>query len=236
MPACVAEMYFINANTLKNKDLTDFLERNIDTIVRIGRLTIKPVVVEHAQIDRLTQQGIQTFPAMRITGCPIFQGMQSICNEIERRCAQNKRPAQPKTAEENVSDWMMKELNVQWDPREKKHVMPPDDDEENLGDQLRSRFTAEQQRRAEAMASAKRGPDHANGARPAGPSWQTTVNDDRGAPPGPRPLARPDNLRRPVPAVGQGGAPGDPQRHLRAGDQDDEMMRALMNNMGGGEF
>lgn len=234
MVGCMAELYFINANSRKNKELTDFIERNIDMIVKVGRLMFKPMVVETSQLDRLERQGITTFPAMRITGCPVFQGIDAICNELQRRVSQGKRPAAPKTPEESVSDWMMKEMGAQYDPREKKHILPNDDTEENLGDQLRNKFAAEQQRRAQNMAEAKRGPDHADGRRPAGPSWQSSIDDDRAPPQAPRQgmhtaHVRPDNLQAVRPS-------GDPKKFLQRGNEDDEMMRKLLDNMGGDTF
>lgn len=238
MPAVVAELYFLNNNGKKNKELTDFLEQYLDIIIRNARLIIKPVVLDQHQIGYAEKRGIHHFPAMLITGMPPFEGNAALIGEIQRRMRQSRAPAVPKTAEERTSDFWMKEMGVQYDPRQKKHIIPDDDQGDgDLGNELRNRATAEQQRRAEAMASAKRGPDHQAAQRPTGPKWGADIEDHR---PGPQPMqpgavaqarqGRPDNIMAQRPSIGANGGPGDPKRHLRGGD-DDELMAKLLDNM-----
>lgn len=250
MPLTVATIYFNDTASKFNKDLTDFLKRNIEKSIRQGRLSYSFKITQTNELAELRRMGIKRLPAM-VIGKTTCIGVPEIIEEIHKRVKNSRAPAPPKTEDEIVREFQMAALgNVTKDADGKLVVNDNEPDEVNEND-LKGRAMAEMQRRG----LAQEGAGNAEPAERLRPKPQPRAPDrtadrdddfeDRRPPPvtqgngyaTPRnqPRPRADNLDNPQ--MGDAfAALGRVGRNATAEDRkDDELMANLLAKIGGGD-
>lgn len=231
------KLIFNNKASCNNKDLTEFLKRNLNTIIVKGGIKFKYVIANMDELQALHKKGIKRLPALFPKKHKPLIGVPNIIKFLRRSVESSKQTAPPKSEAEILDEWNRKQLgNIT--KRGKQLVVPDDDDEENLDSSLMSKFNSELKRRQENMK---------------GKDDRGNVTDIYSDPPGPRrDQDYDDDLtnrrgRSVINDTQRGGArmdnldnePGDPLAALnnirggRGGDmQDDSMMATLLERIG----
>jgi hypothetical protein len=247
----VASIIFNDSASQFNKDLTDFLRRNLETAIRKGRMTFVYRVAGAADLAELRAQGIKRLPAMTLAN-QTFIGVPDIIDEIRRRVKTSKSEAIEKSEDEIVRDYQMKALGDIKKDADGKFVIN-DEPEDNDDARLRADFQREIERRGSSIGHDDKGGGTAErrlakDPPPRPPARAREVDrddddyDDR-APPKqqrqqhmpamPAMTQRVDNLANP----GMGDALASLQRigrHATGDDaKDDALMARLLERMGG---
>jgi hypothetical protein len=148
-----ASIIFADSASRFNKDLTDYLQRNIETAIRRGGLSFIFKIARPSDISDLRQKGVKRLPAMLIDNVP-YVGVPSIIQEIQKRIRTNKTVALEKTADEEVRDYHTQILgNIVKNAEGKLEVKDRDDDDdtETMSAQLQSKFNKEIQKRGNSI-------------------------------------------------------------------------------------
>lgn len=229
-----AELIFNDTKSKYNQDLTDFLERNLDKIITLGQITFKFKIVNQNNMAQLRQRGITRLPAMIFQNRSIIS-VPKIIEELRFRVKNSKGIAPTKSEEEVLDDYFRESLgNINHDS-EGKHILPDDDDD---GDQLPD-FGALVQRELKRRNGETNNDDNYNNnnnrrrpppQQPQRPNRNQMQDDDNYEPMRPTNniQQREDNLTN---------EPGDAMTALNnmppSNSADDDMMRALLERMGG---
>ena len=241
-----ASIVFNDSASQFNKDLTDFLRRNLETAIRKGGLTFHFKIAKAADLAGLRQMGVKRLPAMIISGKP-YVGVPDIIAEIRARVKNSRFEAAEKTEDEIVRDYQIQALgHITKDAEGRLQVH--DEPERDDSQYMMAKFNREIQRRGAAAGHAADnddldGPPQRMQRPPPQPSRDVDrdmeEDDEPRRPAGrqayapARPPARPDNLDNP----NMGDAFESLQRigrNATAEDaKDDEMMGALLARMGG---
>ncbi len=241
-----ASIVFNDSASQFNKDLTDFLNRNLETAIRKGGITFQFKIAKPADLAGLRQMGVKRLPAMLINNKP-FVGVPDIIAEIRARVKNSRQTAPEKSEDEVIRDYQMQALgNVTTDKDGKFqiHDEPEKDDKEDL----MAAFNREIQRRGATAGHNNREDDDEQPVmrRPPPKQPSRTTERDMGndddedemmahqqprRPPA-RPQPRADNIDNPsmtdafesLKAIGRNATGEDMQ--------DDQMMAALLDRMG----
>ncbi len=243
-----ASIVFNDSASQFNKDLTDFLRRNIETAVRKGGITFQFKIAKPSDLAGLRRKGIKRLPAMTI-GKNYYIGVPDIIGEIRKRVKTSRHEAAVKTEEEIVRDYQMSALGDIKKDAEGKFVIneePEKDDSESL----MSAFNRELQRRGAAAGHGNPDEDDEDRnrrQRPARPS-RDVENDLEEEEEEERPRKRRPAARRDMPQQPRSDNLDNPGmaeamdslrrigRHATGDDaQDDAMMATLLGRMGGGD-
>lgn len=229
MPHDTAEIIFNDTNTKNNKDLYKFFKRNHRTLIHKTQIGFRFKVVRSGEIPTLHKKGIFRLPAMLFKGTPVI-GADKIIAYLNQRSKQSKSTASLKTPEESIQDHWNKVMGVSIG-HDGKFVIPQDD-EISDSSQLAAKAAQEMDRR-NALMGGKPGMNRpfqnvsSRDTVGSSPSYvQTAVNQ-----PGQRPSMVPPTQD-----------PGDPVATLNQmartgqGSKDDELMRIMLEKMGGDEF
>ena len=128
-----------------NKDLTDFLQRNLEAAIRRGNMSFQFKIAKPADLPGLRQLGVKRLPAMLINNRP-FVGVPEIIGEIRNRVKNSRTEAPGKTEEEIVREYQLQSLgNITKDADGKFQV--PNDAEDNADGDLMASYNKEIQRR-----------------------------------------------------------------------------------------
>lgn len=248
MPLSVATIYFNDSASRFNKDLVDFLKRNIEKSIRQGRLSYSFKIAQTSELSDLRKIGIKRLPAM-VLGKMTRIGVPDIIDEIRRRVENSRSPAPPKTEDEIVRDYQMEALGNITKDADGKLVVNDRDTDDVSEDDLKGRALAEMQRRELAQQGAANG-DPTERLRPPPQPRATDRNADRDddfedrrptvvqggggyATPRNQPRPRADNLDNPQMADAY-AALNRVGRNATAEDrQDDELMANLLAKIGG---
>lgn len=248
MPLKTAEVIFNNTPSKFNKDLTDFLKRNMEAIIFRGQIKFKFKLASSKDLSTLRSKGITRLPAMRIDGRNHIN-VPTIIGEIRRRVKTSKTTASMKSNEEFLDEYMKNaigDIKKDDDGRIIAEELDQEELEEN-GEKLLNELNRMTEHRYNELENNKKAGNKKQ--RPGTreqvrkPNRELDLDDDREdrrAPaieterPGQRPTQRPyrpDNLE------GDRMKAGDPLAALAATHrgqktQDDEMMEALINRMG----
>lgn len=246
----VASIIFNDSASQFNKDLTDFLRRNLETAIRKGRMTFVYRVAGAADLAELRAQGIKRLPAMTLAN-QTFIGVPDIIDEIRRRVKTSKSEAIEKSEDEIVRDYQMKALGDIKKDADGKFVIN-DEPEDNDDARLRANFQREIERRGSSIGHDDKGGGTAErrlakDPPPRQPSRAREVDRDddyedrtppkqqrqQHMPAMPAMTQRVDNLANP----GMGDALASLQRigrHATGDDaKDDALMARLLERMGG---
>ena len=148
-----ASIIFADSASRFNKDLTDYLKRNIETAIRRGGLSFIFKIARPTDLSNLRQKGVKRFPAMLINDEP-YVGVPAIIQEIQKRIRTNKTVALDKTADEEIRDYHTQILgNIVKNAEGKLEVKDRDDDDdkETMSAQLQAKFNKEIQKRGNSI-------------------------------------------------------------------------------------
>jgi hypothetical protein len=228
----VAEVIFNNTPSQFNKDLTEFLKRNIKNIIQRGMIKFKFVIAHNDDLPKLRNNGIKRLPVMLVDGKQ-FTSVPLIIDELQKRVKFSKGAAAPKSDEETLNDYFKSALgNIKTDRDGKIDTSSfNDDEEEDMGNKLMEAATKEATRRnikGDTVYTQKNAPVYEDTCRQqANKSSNQQYNQQYSQQ---YKQERPDNV--------QNKDAGDPMRALTSmrskGEKspDDDLMAALLEKMG----
>jgi hypothetical protein len=234
-----ASIIFNDSASQFNKDLTEFLRRNLETAIRKGQLSFQFKIAKPADLTGLRQMGVKRLPAMIINNRP-FVGVPEIIAEIRSRVKNSKQIAPEKSEEEIIRDYQMAALgNVTKD--EKGIFQIHDEEERDESKDLLGAFNREIQRRGGAaghsqdtmndmprMTNPSRNVDREfDDADDYQPRQRNTYQTPERAPP------RNDNLDNPHMADAMQSLRNISRNATGEDVTDDQMMAALLNRISG---
>jgi len=240
-----ASIIFNDSASQFNKDLTEFLKRNLEVAIKRGQLSFHFKIAKPADLSQLREMGVRKLPAMLIEKTH-YVGVPVIIEEIRRRVRNSKQVAPEKTEEEIIREFQMSALgNVKKDADGKFKF----DDDADKGDSesagLMSAFNREISRRGTTLSTNKNGSE-VNGPKNIEESAQkpsrNQINDfdDDSLPAkpiiqkraGPKPVPRSDNIDNPSMNDAYESLKRIGGKNTTSDDaQDDVMMTALLNRM-----
>jgi len=230
-----AELIFNDTPSRYNKDLTDFLERNMRSIIIRGNIRFKFKIATHRDIKNLQNQGINRLPVMFLLNRSIIS-VPSIVKALRDRVKKSKTTAAPKSEEEVLNDYFMHTLGDIKLDSDGKHILPVEDEGDNTPD-LNALFNKELSRRSGEDKKDNHSTFERRTQRPSPPTKpdRNAIYDDdyENRAPNNYQLHRSDNVKSfdpgdPIAALNTVTKPGQET-------QDDEMMRTLLERMGGGD-
>jgi hypothetical protein len=202
-----------------NRELTEFIKRNLSKIINKGRIRFSYTIVGQNQLAELRKKGIKGLPAMVINGNPIV-GVPNIKEILRKRVQTSKKPAKQKTNEEMMNEYFQNAIN---------DTSKDDDDENPQNIDYSRRLQQAQEERAASFSSAHEGKNE----RP--PSASRNVELDMGyqqnydrSDTTVRPNRRPDNVEDagdPIKTLARMQANGE-------GQQEDALLAKMFENMG----
>lgn len=251
-----ASIVFNDSASQFNKDLTDFLKRNLETAIRKGGLSFQFKIAKPADLAGLRQMGVKRLPAMLINNKP-FVGVPDIIAEIRVRVKNSRNVAPEKSEDEIVREFQMAALgNITKDVKGRLQVH--DEPENDESESLMAAFNREIQRRGTTAGHGGGGDNDDDDPqprmrRPPPPQPSRTTDRDMGGDdddddddqprrrqqrhrvPPPRQQPRADNLDNPTMADAFESLRAIGRNATKEDAQDDQMMAALLDRMGGGD-
>ena len=140
----IAELLFNDSSSKHNKNLTDFLERNLQTIIVNGNMRFQFTITKAKDLRKLRDSGITRLPAMVIKQ-QHYIGVPTIIQELHNMIKNNKQIAAPKSEDEVLQEYFSNALETKLDENG-KHVVP-DDEEIDESNARMSRLNKEVERR-----------------------------------------------------------------------------------------
>ncbi len=244
-----ATLVFNDSASQFNKDLYDFLKRNLETAIRKGGLSFQFKIAKPSDLANLRQMNVKRLPAMLINNKP-FVGVPNIIAEIRARVKNSRNLVPEKSDDEIVREFQIASLgNITKDAEGRLQVH--DEPEQDESAALTAAFNREIQRRGatagHGFADTEPGPRM---TRPPPPNPSRTTDRDMGDddygvqnPPennrqrqAQRPSRqepRQDNLDNPDMADAFESLRSIGRNTSAEDAKDDEMMAALLGRMGG---
>lgn len=105
----IAKLIFSDRSSQINKNLTKYLDDNLNDVISKGGLAFNYIIADSDYIDKLKSMGIKQLPVMMINE-KNFIGIPSITSEIKKRVISRANVIPEKTEEEIVQDYYTKEL------------------------------------------------------------------------------------------------------------------------------
>lgn len=236
-----ATIIFNDSSSRLNRDLVDYLKRNLQAVIRKGSLVFQYKIVKPSDFDGLRRMGVKTLPAMIINNRP-YIGVPNIIAEIRRRSKNNPITVQEKTDDETVRDFQMASLGDVKKDADGKFVLPAEQ-ETDESKSLMDAFQREVQRRGAAAGHVN--PDYGETMNHATRTPRNTEQDLDDHPQdnrrntayntNPAPMYRPDNIDNPQMADALASLNAIGRNATDQDRQDDTMMAALLARMGGGD-
>jgi len=222
----VADLIFNDTPSRYNHDLTEFIKRNIKTIIMRAQLKFRFKIARPSDLKSLRTKGIKRLPAMVIQG-QRFIGVPTIVEELSQRVKKSKKLAPVKTNDEIVNDYFRKALEINQD-KDGHITVPQDNDFDDNSDNLMDQFQKELSRRQ--AVNAERNPFSNTRQVPSQPDRQAEQDNDYEPP---QYQSRNNNINE------EAAPAGDPlttlnrlQRTSKGANKDDDMMRQLLERMG----
>ena len=141
------ELIINDTPTRNNKDLIDFLHKNLDTIVVRARIKLKFNLAKPHDISSFRDRGLTKFPALIDDGDTCV-GVTNIVENLRKRVRSSKRSAPPKNETEVLNEFMHAEaFQGVGKTTDGVFEVPKDDDEDDIGTQLEQQAMRESSRR-----------------------------------------------------------------------------------------
>lgn len=119
----VTKIYFADAPSKHNKNLTDYLDDNINDIIINGHISLKFIIATKKVIIELKKKNIKKLPAV-INGSTIIVEVPAIKRYFNRQISQNKPPIPPKSADEELHEYMMNNMMADGDNDPEDNISP----------------------------------------------------------------------------------------------------------------
>jgi hypothetical protein len=144
-----AKIILLNRANKQNKELLDFIKRNIQDLIRRARLKFSFYCIDQDEVQGYSRKGVRNFPAMQIEG-RTFEKSSLIIQELIAFTKTTRQPAVAKSDEEEIDDYLRKEITdgVTKDSSG-KFIQPKEDEDEasKINSEIRSKMIEEEQRR-----------------------------------------------------------------------------------------
>ncbi len=249
-----ASIVFNDSASQFNKDLTDFLSRNIETAIRKGGLSFQFKIAKPSDLSELRKMGVKKLPAM-IINSKSYIGVPGIIAEIRARVKNSKRIAPTKSEEEVINDYQMSELWGNATKDSEGRIQLNDAPESDDTEALMASVSKEMQRRGPSMGYTSTEEDDSNRRMsrppPKKPSRavENDLEDDEPAPKK-RPMqrgqtsrvqaargnnSRADNIDNPSMADAYESLKSISRNATSEDMRDDEMMATLLGKLSGGD-
>ena len=151
-----AKIFVLNRANKQNKELLDFINKNINDIILKGCIKFDFRKIDIDDVDNYSQRGIREFPSMQIDG-RIISKPNIIIQELIAHMRANKIVAPPKTDEEVVNDYLREEVTAGVAKDSKgKYIQPKEEEDEQskINSEIRSKMIEEEKRRGLLRAGA----------------------------------------------------------------------------------
>jgi hypothetical protein len=228
-----AELVFNDTKSRHNQDLTEFLERNLQSIVTRGQVKFRFKIAKQSDLAGLRSRGISKLPAMILQGIP-FVSVPTIIEELRKRVKNSKSVAVPKSEEEVLDDYYKKELGSGQFDENNKHIIPDEDDDDEKPDYASLTANEMKRRRGE---DDDEPPKRASRRPPQKPDRVFSVQDDDYEDRRQQPIGNPIRGNPRIDNITED--PGDPLTVLNnmktkgSDSSDDFLMRSLLGKIGG---
>lgn len=146
MVLLLASIIFNDSASQFNKDLTDFLRRNVEIAIKRGGLSFDYKIVKPADLAELNKKGINRLPAMMI-GSRSYIGVPDIIQEIRERVKNSVQNVPEKSEDEIVHEYQMNEINQNVSKNSDGKFQIVEDKDRDESTELNSRFAEEMKRR-----------------------------------------------------------------------------------------
>jgi hypothetical protein len=213
----LAEIYTSDKPTKNNKDLFDYLNRNLETAVMNGGIKFKFCVTDQSGLNELRDKGITRLPAMRLSNKNTI-GVPAIISVLRDAVKTNKKPAAPKSEEEVLSDYFKSQIGDIKKDADGKFILPEEKEESEFDPPDRTRDIQKALEQREAAGGKKKQASREAPPKPSRahiPDNNTKNRQDR--------QDRQDNVREPPITV--------PKARGGEDAQDDIMMQQLLAKM-----
>ncbi len=226
----VVTIIFNDSASQFNKDLTDYLNRNLSLAIKKGGLLFHFKIAKPKDLSDLRNKGIKRLPAMIINES-YYIGVPDIVKEINFRIKSSTSEVAPKTEEEMIRSF---QLNILGNPKinndkDKKFVFDNDKDDDDKDDdtkELTAKLNNEVKRRGinnvNTNLQGDRNMENNGQARNMNRN-QTTESDDEDYAPRANNLRSDDNLQI---AIANANA-----KHAENGEANDQQDDAMLRNM-----
>jgi hypothetical protein len=136
----------------KNKDLTDYLDKNLKEIITRGRIYFNFIIATNNDTDKLEHDGITLLPALLPKNSKPVLGLKNIYKFINH-CMNNPKANRIKSEEEILQEFMDKEIkngvSKIKDGNKRKLIVNDDkeNDDEFSNDNINRKIQSEQRKR-----------------------------------------------------------------------------------------
>lgn len=141
-----SELFLNDTPSKFNKELLEFIKRNLEVIILKGQIKFKFKIVSTRDLSNLKNRGIKRLPAMIIDN-KSFIGVPDIIFEIRKRVKLSKETAKPKSDDETLNEYFMNTLEHKVDENGKINIKDDDDNDDDNGQKLASAAIKEAERR-----------------------------------------------------------------------------------------
>lgn len=127
----LATLIFNDSASEKNRDLIEFLRRNLEASIKKGGLTFDYTIITPGKLLELRNSGIKHLPAMKINNYT-YTGVSKIIEEIRRRIQLSKNLLPEKSDDEILLEYNMQQMNGETvkDANGRIHFTDDNDDQE----------------------------------------------------------------------------------------------------------
>jgi len=142
---------FYEDDKAKNKELTDYLDKNLKEIITKGKIYFNFIIATENDKDKLDRDGILLLPALLPKNAKPVLGLKNIYKYINY-CINNPQPKKAKSEEEILQEFMDKEIqdgvSKVKDGNKKKLIIKDDENiDEFSNDNINRKIQSEQRKR-----------------------------------------------------------------------------------------
>ncbi len=120
----VAEIIFNDVQSKSNKELTDYLERNMNTAIVRGQIRFRFKIAKPRDIKDLHNRGYKKFPAMTVNNRDKYMGVGEIVSQIVKIVRNSKTVAKPKSEDEILNAYFQEQMGDVKKDSDGKFVLP----------------------------------------------------------------------------------------------------------------
>jgi len=147
------KVLFKDTSSRHNKELTDFLKRNLKDIIMRGCISFEFVVVRPDDVKKVMREGVNKLPAL-VDNHNVVVGTPLIVEFLRKAIKNSRTAARVKTSEEQIFDLQRSVVMAGCSKVDGKFQTSEDNDEDGIGKDLIDKTNREAERR---RASTKKG-------------------------------------------------------------------------------
>ncbi len=202
------EIIFNDTPSKHNRDLTDYLKRNLENIIRKGNIKFLFKIAKTSDLQDLRDRGIKRLPVLLPKGRKPVIGVPDIIHYLQTLVKSSKKIAAPKSDEEVLAQFMMENINSGVTKNSEGQFITPTDEDPESNPNLLEAYQRELDRR--------------------GDGKNKKIADRSNPPPVDRSAIRDDDTQEYVPKRTQNVDVGDPMNFIEESNSVDDVM---LNNL-----